>query len=102
MSTEQNKSMPKKELVRALYDKLDRKLTISECEDVVDGVLDIIAETLQNGRSVRIPPMGSMHIKQSAPKMWRSKDGTQRMVTPKPTIKFKVSADFRNTLEHET
>ncbi len=56
MSNEDVRNLNKKELIRALYEKMERKLTLQECEEVVENLLQVVAEGLQKGVSVRLPP----------------------------------------------
>ena len=101
MSNEDVRNINKKEMIRALYERMERKLTLHECEEVVENILHIVAEGLEKGGSIKLPPIGSLHVKKSAPRLWKNPEVQKVMITPKPTVRLKVSAEFRNTLAEE-
>lgn len=92
----------KPSIIRSVYDKMaadGSDFTLKQVDHIVTAVLDVVEDTLIEGGSVRIPNVGLLFVKQSAPRVWKRPDGERVNVTPKPSVGFKVSPSIREKLK---
>ncbi len=60
--------MNKSDLVRAVHDKMDRKIAIKEIDQMVDAMLSIISDKLKAGEEVQLADFGTFSTKSSSVK----------------------------------
>ncbi len=92
--------MNKKTLTRAdLSESLHRAIGLSRTEsaDMVNAVLDLVAEALVDGQSVKLSSFGTFMIRSKRERMGRNpKTGEEVPITPRRVLVFRPSQVMKN------
>lgn len=54
--------MNKSELIRAVYEKSDKKIPLIKIEECLNGILDVMADSLKNGEEIQLGDFGNFKI----------------------------------------
>ena len=93
--------MTKKEIVRSVSEKLD--ITQLKAKDIVQSVLDCIAETLVEERRIELRNFGVFEVRKRAARKARNpKTGDEVMVKERYAVVFKAGKALEDTLQGKT
>ncbi len=94
--------MNKKTLTRAdLSETLHRNIGLSRTEsaDMVNSVLDLVAEALVDGQSVKLSSFGTFMVRAKRERMGRNpKTGEEVPITPRRVLVFRPSQVMKNVI----
>lgn len=51
--------MNKSDIVRQVYEKLNKKISMKELDSVIDAMLDVMSDALKNGEEVQLSDFGT-------------------------------------------
>ena len=92
--------MEKKTLTRAdLSETLHRNIGLSRTEsaDMVNNVLDLVADALVEGQSVKLSSFGTFMVRSKRARMGRNpKTGEEVPITPRRVLVFRPSQVMKN------
>jgi len=54
--------MNKSELIRAVYEKSDKKIPLIKIEECLNGILDVMADSLKNGEEIQLGDFGTFSL----------------------------------------
>jgi nucleoid DNA-binding protein len=54
--------MNKTDIVRKVYEQLDKKVAMKELDKVLDTILDVIAEGLRRGEEIQLADFGTFSV----------------------------------------
>jgi nucleoid DNA-binding protein len=54
--------MNKSELIRATYEKMDKKIPLIKIEECLNGILDVMTDSLKNGEEIQLGDFGSFSL----------------------------------------
>jgi nucleoid DNA-binding protein len=54
--------MNKSELIRATYEKMDKKIPLIKIEECLNGILDVMTESLKNGEEIQLGDLVKIKI----------------------------------------
>lgn len=54
--------MNKDDIIRAVYEKLDKKVPMIKVEECLDGILDVISEGLKQGKEIQLSDFGTFSL----------------------------------------
>lgn len=93
--------MKKTDLVNALYERCDRDIaTVTSAGRILEGVLDIIQETVCKGESVCITGFGTFEAKDVAERNGTNPATGEAMVIPAHTrVTFKAGSKFKKAAQ---
>ena len=60
--------MNKSELIRATYEKMDKKIPLIKIEECLNGILDVMTESLKNGEEIQLGDFGTFGLSASVMK----------------------------------
>jgi integration host factor subunit alpha len=84
------KTLTRMDLAEAVYQKVG--LSRTESAELVELVLDMIADSVVNGRSVKLSSFGSFVVRQKNERIGRNpKTGEEVPITPRRVMVFKPS-----------
>ncbi len=85
-----NRTVTRADLAESLYNELG--LSRVESSELVDAVLDEMADALVKGESVKISSFGSFSVRQKAERVGRNpKTGVEVPITPRRVLSFRAS-----------
>ncbi len=94
--------MNKKTLTRAdLSETLHRNIGLSRTEsaDMVNSVLDLVADALVDGQSVKLSSFGTFMVRAKRERMGRNpKTGEEVPITPRHVLVFRPSQVMKNVI----
>ena len=94
--------MDKKTLTRAdLSESLHRTIGLSRTEsaEMVNNVLDLVADSLAEGRSVKLSSFGTFMVRSKRERMGRNpKTGEEVPITPRRVLVFRPSQVMKNVI----
>jgi integration host factor subunit alpha len=94
--------MNKKTLTRAdLSESLHRNIGLSRSEsaDMVNAVLDLVADALVEGQSVKLSSFGTFMVRAKRERMGRNpKTGEEVPITPRRVLVFRPSQVMKNVV----
>ena len=94
--------MEKKTLTRAdLSETLHRNIGLSRTEsaDMVNNVLDLVADALIEGQSVKLSSFGTFMVRAKRARMGRNpKTGEEVPITPRRVLVFRPSQVMKNVV----
>jgi integration host factor subunit alpha len=94
--------MEKKTLTRAdLSETLHRNIGLSRTEsaDMVNNVLDLVADALVDGQSVKLSSFGTFMVRAKRARMGRNpKTGEEVPITPRRVLVFRPSQVMKNVV----
>jgi integration host factor subunit alpha len=94
--------MEKKTLTRAdLSETLHRNIGLSRTEsaDMVNNVLDLVADALVEGQSVKLSSFGTFMVRAKRARMGRNpKTGEEVPITPRRVLVFRPSQVMKNVV----
>jgi integration host factor subunit alpha len=94
--------MDKKTLTRAdLSETLHRNIGLSRTEsaDMVNNVLDLVADALVDGQSVKLSSFGTFMVRAKRARMGRNpKTGEEVPITPRRVLVFRPSQVMKNVV----
>ena len=94
--------MDKKTLTRAdLSETLHRNIGLSRTEsaDMVNNVLDLVADALVEGQSVKLSSFGTFMVRAKRARMGRNpKTGEEVPITPRRVLVFRPSQVMKNVV----
>jgi integration host factor subunit alpha len=94
--------MEKKTLTRAdLSETLHRNIGLSRAEsaDMVNNVLDLVADALVDGQSVKLSSFGTFMVRAKRARMGRNpKTGEEVPITPRRVLVFRPSQVMKNVV----
>lgn len=94
--------MNKKTLTRAdLSETLHRNIGLSRTEsaDMVNSVLDLVADALVEGQSVKLSSFGTFMVRAKRERMGRNpKTGEEVPITPRRVLVFRPSQVMKNVI----
>jgi integration host factor subunit alpha len=94
--------MNKKTLTRAdLSETLHRNIGLSRTEsaDMVNSVLDLVADALVDGQSVKLSSFGTFMVRAKRERMGRNpKTGEEVPITPRRVLVFRPSQVMKNVI----
>lgn len=73
--------MNKSDIVRQVYEKLDKKTSMKELDSIIDALLDVMSDSLKRGEEVQLSDFGTFSIARNAIKP------VMTNASPKKTIK---------------
>jgi nucleoid DNA-binding protein len=56
--------MNKSDIVRQVYERLDKKTSMKELDSIIDTLLDVMSESLKRGEEVQLSDFGTFSIAQ--------------------------------------
>jgi len=84
------KNLTRADLSAAIY--RDVGLSLSESGDLVDAVIDEIAQALVNGEQVKLSSFGTFSLRRKAERVGRNpKTGVEVPITPRTVLTFNAS-----------
>jgi integration host factor subunit alpha len=85
-----DKTITRADLSDAIYQNVG--LSRSESSDLVDSVLDMMADALVEKGALKLSGFGSFNIRQKAERVGRNpKTGEEAVITPRSVVTFKAS-----------
>ncbi len=94
--------MDKKTLTRAdLSESLHRNIGLSRTEsaEMVNNVLDLVADSLADGQSVKLSSFGTFMVRSKRERMGRNpKTGEEVPITPRRVLVFRPSQVMKNVI----
>jgi nucleoid DNA-binding protein len=54
--------MNKDDIIRAVYEKLDKKLPMTKIEKCLDGILDVMSDGLKEGEEIQLSDFGTFSL----------------------------------------
>ena len=57
--------MNKSELIRAVYERMDKKMTMKDIDSMLDVMLEIMSEKLKSGEEVQLDDFGTFGLSSS-------------------------------------
>ncbi|MFK7839195.1 MAG: integration host factor subunit alpha [Bdellovibrionales bacterium] len=86
----ENRTITRADLAEAVYEEVG--LSRNESSDLVEAVLDEIADTLVTGENVKISSFGSFSIREKGERIGRNpKTGVEVLISPRKVLVFKAS-----------
>jgi len=86
----ENRTVTRADLAEAVYEEVG--LSRNESSDLVEAVLDEIADTLVTGENVKISSFGSFSIREKGERIGRNpKTGVEVPISPRKVLVFKAS-----------
>ncbi|CAN1557086.1 HimA Bacterial nucleoid DNA-binding protein [Burkholderiaceae bacterium] len=73
--------MNKSDIVRQVYERLDKKTSMKELDSIIDTLLDVMSESLKRGEEVQLSDFGTYSIAKNSIKP------VMTNASPKKTIK---------------
>ena len=93
------KTVTRADLVEALSQEVDLKSSV--CADLLEDVLDLIAERLTAGDPVGIVNFGSFTVRHKGARMGRNpKTGAPAPIAPRRVVVFRPARKFRHYANH--
>ncbi len=87
---EESSTITRADLAEAVYEEVG--LSRNESSDLVEAVLDEIADTLVTGENVKISSFGSFSIREKGERIGRNpKTGVEVPISPRKVLVFKAS-----------
>jgi integration host factor subunit alpha len=97
--------MDKKTLTRAdITESLHRNIGLSRAEsaDMVNSVLDLVADALVEGQTVKLSSFGTFMVRSKRERMGRNpKTGEEVPITPRRVLVFRPSQVMKNVINGE-
>jgi integration host factor subunit alpha len=94
--------MDKKTLTRAdITESLHRNIGLSRAEsaDMVNSVLDLVADALVEGQTVKLSSFGTFMVRSKRERMGRNpKTGEEVPITPRRVLVFRPSQVMKNVI----
>ena len=94
--------MDKKTLTRAdITESLHRSIGLSRSEsaDMVNSVLDLVADALVDGQTVKLSSFGTFMVRSKRERMGRNpKTGEEVPITPRRVLVFRPSQVMKNVI----
>jgi integration host factor subunit alpha len=91
------KTLTRSDLTEALH--RDIGLSRTESSDMVNAVLDLIADELVGGNSVKLSSFGTFMVRHKRERMGRNpKTGEEVPITPRRVLVFRPSQVMRNVI----
>jgi integration host factor subunit alpha len=92
-----NKTLTRADLTESLH--RDVGLSRTESADMVNSVLDLIADELVRGNSVKLSSFGTFLVRQKRQRMGRNpKTGVEVPITPRRVLVFRPSQVMKNVI----
>jgi len=86
----ENRTITRADLAEAVYEEVG--LSRNESSDLVEAVLDEVADTLVAGENVKISSFGSFSIREKGERIGRNpKTGVEVPISPRKVLVFKAS-----------
>ena len=60
--------MNKSDLIRSVYDRMEKKISMKDLDQIVDAILGIMSERLKSGEEVQLADFGTFALKSSSVK----------------------------------
>lgn len=96
-----NRTVTRADLAESLYNELG--LSRVESSELVDAVLDEMADALVRGESVKISSFGSFSVRQKAERVGRNpKTGVEVPITPRRVLSFRASHVLKDRMNGVT
>ena len=57
--------MNRTELIRSVYERLDKKIPMINIEECLDGILDVMSEGLKRGEEIQLGDFGTFGLSSS-------------------------------------
>lgn len=96
-----NRTITRADIAEALYNEL--RLSRVESSELVDAVLDEMADALVRGESVKISSFGSFSVRQKAERVGRNpKTGVEVPITPRRVLSFRASHVLKDRMNGKT
>lgn len=96
-----NRTVTRADIAEALYNEL--RLSRVESSELVDAVLDEMADALVRGESVKISSFGSFSVRQKAERVGRNpKTGVEVPITPRRVLSFRASHVLKDRMNGNT
>lgn len=54
--------MNKTELIRSVYEKLDKKIPLIKIEECLDGILEVMSDGLKRGEEIQLSDFGTFSL----------------------------------------
>lgn len=90
--------MNKQELVKSVYEKLDN-LSLKQCENAVNAVLDSIKDELANGGEINLVGFGSFSVREQKARTGRNpKTGEKLTISAKKVPSFKAGKGLKEAV----
>lgn len=90
--------MNKQELVKSVYEKLDN-LSLKQCENAVNAVLDSIKDELANGGEINLVGFGSFSVREQKARTGRNpKTGEKLTIPAKKVPSFKAGKGLKEAV----
>jgi nucleoid DNA-binding protein len=58
--------MDKSDIVRQVYEKMNKKISMKELDSVIDTMLDVMSNALKNGEEVQLSDFGTFSLSKDA------------------------------------
>ncbi|MCF8496792.1 MAG: integration host factor subunit alpha [Alphaproteobacteria bacterium] len=85
-----NRTLTRADIAEALYEQVG--LSRNESADLVESVLDEIAQTLVGGEAVKISSFGSFSLREKGERVGRNpKTGVEVPISPRKVVVFRAS-----------
>jgi integration host factor subunit alpha len=92
-----NKTLTRSDLTEALH--RDVGLSRTESADMVNNVLDLIADELTRGNSVKLSSFGTFMVRHKRERLGRNpKTGEEVPITPRRVLVFRPSQVMKNVI----
>ena len=86
----ENRTITRADLAEAVYEEVG--LSRNESSELVEAVLDEVADTLVSGENVKISSFGSFSIREKGERIGRNpKTGVEVPISPRKVLVFKAS-----------
>jgi len=88
------------QLTEAIYEEVG--LSRNESADLLESVLDMMADSLTNGDSVKISSFGSFSVRQKGERIGRNpKTGEEVPISPRKVLVFRPSQVLKSRINGE-
>ena len=95
----ENRTITRADLAEAVYEEVG--LSRNESSDLVEAVLDEIADTLVTGENVKISSFGSFSIREKGERIGRNpKTGVEVPISPRKVLVFKASHVLKDKINN--
>ena len=92
--------MTKADLINIICEKMH--FTFKESTERVEGLFEIMKETLDSGEKIKIPGFGTFIVRQKRPRPGRNpQTGEKIVISGRRVVTFKPSNVFRKVLNQE-
>ena len=93
-----NETVTRADLCEAVHDEVG--LTRQDCAELVERTLDLVAEALEDGKTVKLSGFGVFQVRSKRARMGRNpKTGEPAAIDPRRVISFRASQIMKSRVD---